>query len=57
MRVSLMMDDMDELHLTPELEAEATDRDDDLGRIFAAAFTISVPTFPFRQGCPQKGGA
>ena len=51
------MVDMDELHLTPELETEATDRDDDLGRIFAAAFAFSVPPHPSQQGRPQKGVA
>ena len=43
------MDDMEETLLTPELEAEATDRDDCLGRLVASAFIMGVPPFPFQQ--------
>jgi len=47
------MDDMEETLLTPELEAMAMDRDDDLGRLFASAFAVPAPPFPFR---PDKDG-
>ena len=32
--------------LTPEMEAEAIARDDDLGRLVAGAFTFDLPPFP-----------
>lgn len=46
--------------LTPEMEAEATDRDDALGRLIAGAFTFALPPFPFGTGMPTfqpTGGA
>ena len=49
------MDEMEEISLTPEQEAEALDRDDDLGRLFAVAFAAAVPPFPLRQ-CVQVEG-
>ena len=56
-RVFVLMDDMEETLLTPEAEAEATDRDDDLGRLFTVAFTIDVPPFPFWQDGHSGGEA
>jgi hypothetical protein len=38
--------------LTPEMEAEATDRNDDFGRIIAHVFTFSLPPFPFTADGP-----
>ena len=38
--------------LTPEMEAEATDRNDDFGRLVAHAFTFTLPPFPFATGYP-----
>ena len=49
------MDEMEEISLTPEQEADALTRDDDLGRLFAVAFAAAVPPFPIRQGV-QEGG-
>lgn len=46
---------MEEMILTPELEAMAMDRDDDLGRLFASAFAFSAPPFPLQPGT-QDGG-
>ena len=42
----------DILDLTPEMSEEATDRDDDLGRIVSAAFVFDLPPFPD----PATGG-
>ena len=42
----------DILDLTPEMAEEATDRDDDLGRIVSAAFVFDLPPLPD----PATGG-
>ncbi len=42
-----MMDNEEDCILTPEMEAEAVDRNDDFGRLIADAFTFSLPPFPF----------
>ena len=51
----MVMDDVEELVLTPEMEFEATDRDDDLGCLVASAFTFSLPPYPLRFS-RQPGG-
>ena len=54
------MADEEDCVLTPEMEAEATDRDDDLGRLVAGAFIFALPPFPFGTGAPTlqpTGGA
>ena len=38
--------------LTPEMAEEATDRDDDLGRMVSSAFVFDLPPFPD----PATGG-
>jgi len=43
------MDDVVETFLAPEEDAEAIDRDDDIGRLFALAFALDVPSFPFQK--------
>lgn len=55
MRVFMPMDEMEHIPLAPDQEAEATDRDDDLGRLFAAAFAAVVPPFPFLHGARAGG--
>ena len=57
MRVFMPMDEMEHIPLAPDQEAEATDRDDDLGRLFAAAFAAVVPPFPFLHGARAGGVA
>ena len=45
--------------LTPEMEAEAIDRNDDLARLVAHAFTFDLPSIPFAAGgsiLQQTGG-
>lgn len=44
------MDNEEDCALTPEMVAEAVDRNDDFGRLFAAAFVFSLPPFPFETG-------
>ena len=51
------MDDMEETILTPEAEADAMDRDDDLGRLVSAAFAFAAQPFPFAQDCMTGGAA
>ena len=54
------MESEEDCVLTPEMEAEATGRDDDLGRLVAAVFAFDVPPFPFAAGGPTfqpAGGA
>ena len=41
------MESEEDCVLTPEMEAEAIDHDDDLGRLVMAAFAFDVPPFPF----------
>ncbi|MBQ6338536.1 MAG: hypothetical protein IJI36_05255 [Kiritimatiellae bacterium] len=47
-----MMTSEEDCALTPEMEAEATDRNDDFGRLVAHAFTFTLPPFPFATGDP-----
>ena len=44
------MESEEDCVLTPEIEAEATGRDDDLDRLVVVAFAFDVPTFPFGAG-------
>ena len=53
------MDNEEDCVLTPEMEAEAVDRNDDFGRLFAEAFAFSLPPFSFETGdsiLPRTGG-
>ena len=49
------MESEEDCVLTPEMEAEATVRDDDLGRLVVSAFTFPLPPFPFKPK-NQAGG-
>lgn len=40
-----MMDSEEDFVVTPEMAAEATDRNDEIGRLIAFAFTFDLPAF------------
>ena len=46
------MESEEDCVLTPEMEAEAIDRDDDLGRLVTASFVFDLPPFPFKTDTP-----
>ena len=51
------MDEMEVISLTPEQERDTTDRDDDLGRLFAVAFAAVKPPFLLRLSAREGGKA
>lgn len=46
----VLMESEEDCVLTPEMEAEATERDDDLGRLVTVAFAFDMSPFPFGAG-------
>ena len=46
------MESEEDCVLTPEMEAEAIDHDDDLGRLVTASFVFDLPPFPFKMDTP-----